>query len=550
MADIPNYLDPGSPANKGLPTISPNLPPATPVSPLDAALTPNPYQVPDTSGLTYAPQSSVNWPENSGVEMYKQAVQNAANGNSSFNPNQQQNGALNPSAQNIPSVDQLDSGRPQPGNPAQQNPALNHPDFLAGLQKITEDFTNQYTAKQDVAEKLGNIAAKVEEKKVDFYKQQANASKSAESKVKDAFDTANQKVEQQMQERQKALDEYKEMLTPEKVNEAFRPHGVFEGKSTGQSILGAIAIGLGGIGAAAQGQGSTNQALGLIMRQLDKENEGRQNAYKTQLSGQQNIADEATKSANLYRQVGKDTADNIIQRRALQLETIQAKIEQMAAPYKGQVAQLNAKAMIAGLQQDKDTAKMGFMQQAQQREMMQTLKGLSFEDYDRLNPAIKTMLPEPYVKQMEAIRERTVPGYGEAATKELAQEFNKARPMLDDGIHATQSLIDYTKNYNIFSPSQRATADTKIKALMGPLREPLGMRVLTAPDKDLLEEMIGNPNSILKLNSQKRARLDAVLQIFKDELSARATAAGLKPKSGEAVKQQENAHYGISKTKF
>lgn len=447
-----------------------------------------------------------------------------------------------------PSVEQLNAGRQSvPATSQTQNPMANQPGFLEGLKKVQEDYLRTFSSQQAVAEKAGAIGKEIEDKKVAFYNNQETAANTAAATIKDAFDKSSERVEQQMQERQQALDNYKEMLTPEKLNDAFRPRGLFEGRTTGQSILGAIAIGLGGSGAAVQGGGATNQALALINRQLDKEAEARQTAFKMGLTGQQNLADEATKTATMARQQGQDVATNALQQKALQLEAIQAKVEQMVAPYKGQLAQQNAKALIAGLQQQKDQAQMVFQQAQMQRELLQNLKGLSFEDYDRLAPAVKTMLPEPYVKQMEAIRERNVPGYGPAANKELAAEFNKARPMLENGINATQNLIDFTKNYNMYSISQRDTADTMIKALMGPLREPLGMRVLTAPDKELLEEMIGNPNSLLKLSSQKKARLDAVLNIFKEELSARAIAAGLTPKNGTQVEQQQNQQFGITK---
>lgn len=457
-----------------------------------------------------------------------------------------------PSEPEAPSVEQLKAGRQQqqqtPG--AAQNPMASQPGFLEGLKKVQEDYLKQFGVQQNVAKQVGDIGNAIERKKADFYRQQADAAQNAATTVQSAFDTSSQRVEQQMQERQKALDKYKEMLTPEKVNEAFRPHGVFEGKSTGQSILGAIAIGLGGAGAAMQGGGATNQALGFIMKHLDKEAEARQTAFKIGLSGQQNIADEATKTAGMARQQGADAIANALQKKALQLETIQAKVEQMAAPYKGTTAQLNAQALIAGLQQQKDATNMQFQQTQMQRELMQNLSGLSFEDYDKLSPAVKTMLPEPFVKQMDEVRQRNVPGYGVAANKELAQEFNKSRPLLENGLNATQRLIDFTKNYNMYNPAQRATADTQIKALMGPLREAMGMKTLTEGDQRLLEEMIGNPNAILKLDSQKKARLNAIKQVFEEDLNSRAKSAGLKPQVGQQIQDQQNSQFGITKPNF
>jgi len=430
MADE-QYLNPETPVE---PTGS--IPPyLTPPITLDQALVPDVNNPPDMQGVKFIGDGSINWPANSGVALYREGVKEAEARNAGLlPPSEPQNSAP-------PTLEQLKAGSPSTvATPSTaMGPAT--PTFEQTLQSLQQDTLNQFDAQKAAINKAGNAAAAIEANKAAFYKDQAKASEDAALAVQNAYDISSARVEEKFKERETALQSYREMLTPAKINEAFRPNGIFEGKGVGQTILGALAIGLGGTGAALQGGGATNQALGLIMKQLDKENEGKINAFKTGLAGQQNLADEASKSATIARQQGADATSNALQRKVLQLDTIQAKVEEMAAPYKSTIARTNADSLIAGLQREKDAIAITFKQQEMQKELMQNLRGLTPEQYNSLSPEVKAGLPKDSREQYEARNKLWVPGYGPATNEKYAENFTKYRNEIQPALDSLDSIL-------------------------------------------------------------------------------------------------------------
>jgi len=529
------------------------VPPYLQPTALDQALTPDINNPPDMTGVNIVPQGGVNWPAESGVVKYQNIAEQA-----------QQNNMARPQVpaqtkEQLPSPESLVAAKAQPAPAGAQPVAQPAPvSYVDQLNKLAADTSAQFDIQKKAVQDAADIATTIETKKTDLYKQQVKSSEDAERAVAEGYKQAGERVEQQYQERQKAINAYREMLTPEKVNEAFRPNGVFENKSVGQSILGAIAIGLGGIGAAGQGPGATNQALSMIMKQLDKENEGKVNAFKTGLAGQQTLAGEASKSAQMARQQGSDTATNALQNKALQLETIQAKIEQMASPYKGQMAQAKAQELIAGIQKEKNAVESLFKQQQLQRELTNSLGNLSYEQYDKLNPAQKASIPEPIRKQYEDMKESFVPGYGVAGNKNLAQEFIKQKDAVEPALAGLKRVDDLANNYNkilglttLEGRNQRAKIQSEIVSIIGSLRIPLtGPGILTDGEVKRLKSIIGDPSDFLSLSSTQKAHRDEMKRILEDNLAQKAKGAGLPVKSGTDFEAEQAAKFGRSKPKF
>lgn len=451
-----------------------------------------------------------------------------------------------PSSGTLPTPEELGFNKaPQPAPSATAN--LQSPDYLKqisdAMNKQVAAIGSQQAANTAVAKQAGNIE---EVKGNAATMQQAEAMKAA-STVQAAFNKANDIVNQQMDQRKEALQKYKEMLTPEALSDAFRPRGIFEGKSTGQTILGALAIALGGVGAAGQGSGAPNQALGIIFKQLDKENEGRVNAFKTGLVGQQNLADEAGKDIGYARQQYQDASTNALQNKALQIEAIQAKLEHMVAPYKGEGIRQQAAAVNAGLEQEKQKTIQQQAMQMRQMHMMASLQGMSEKDIMNLPAAAQATLGPEIIKNAAEKMQRLVPGYGYADNAKLAEDFNKQRAELEGGYHDTMRIIKYAQTYNKFDPDSYGKMQTELGFLLGKLKEPMGYKTMTEGDQKFLKTLVGNPNDFLSLKSVNQAKLQSIADLFKNSLNERAVAAGFRPQPSALEQKQQ---LGVSSPNF
>lgn len=582
------------------PTLVPNTYPSSNLNPVDAALTPDLSQIPDVQAANEhylqeqynkAISAQGNYPMGQGPQAFgpsgeaptagtnpdlanqilaQQKAQSTANNANAANIAAQQQAAQKASnllgATNAPQYDFLNStnktGTPSPSDlgwqpqqtqsQPQQTQQPTTPDYLAQIQGAQQKILKAYGAQQGANSAVAEQAANIEEVKGNAAQMQQLEAQKAISTVHDAFEKSSQEVDTQMSERKQALQNYKDMLSPDKLNDVFRSRTLFEGKSTGQSILGALAIGLGGSGAAMQGGGAQNQALNIITKQLDKEQEARINTFKVSLAGQQNIAEEAGKTATMARQQYTDALNNALQNKALQIESIQAKLENMVAPYKGAGILANAQALNAQLEQKKQET---FIQQAQnlhQLQILQLLKGMSEKDIMNLPAAVQASLPPEIIKNAAEKQLRSVPGYGYAENPKVAEDFNKVRGEMESGINDVTRLMNFAANYNKYIPGSqdRARVDGEVKFLLGKLREPMGFRTMTDSDRHFLEDVVGSPNDIFSLKAVNTQKLQNVLNLFKNNLADKAKAAGLIPQSGEDKKQAIRQQLGITSPNF
>jgi hypothetical protein len=463
---------------------------------------------------------------------------------------QQMSGAQNPetpalSAQNFPSGQQAGQQQPQQAaQPPQQN-------FAQQLEAYYKQQQASLQNEQALNTKIAATGATMEAAKAEMYQNQQKELAGYATQLDTAHKTATDKVEAAMKEREQALADYKDMLTdPKKLDEAFRPKGIFEGKSTGQSIMGAIAIGLGGIGAAFQGNGAVNQALSLITKRLDQENEGRKEAFKTKLVGSQNLANEAGKTADLAGQQEARDISAINNKKIMQLEAVSAKVSQLSSQYNSDTMRQRASLFNEGLNRQISGLKMENAKQQYSMEMMRQLGGMDLEKFEKLSPAQQQIVPEEMRKTFAEQRERYVPGYGLASNKEVANEFNKARPQLEQVVQGGHRLLELMTPGAKFNMEDRAKIQTMAGLLMGPMREQMGFKTLTEGDQKLLERVMGDPTAIMSLNSLQKTRMQTIINETQNTLATRAKAAGMQPRGGDAYNQQLMQQFGAVKPKF
>jgi hypothetical protein len=461
-------------------------------------------------------------------------------------------GAQNPETpaltpQNFPSG-QLGVNTQLPQSQPQQQPQQN---FAQQLQDYYKAQEASLANEKDLNTKIATTGASMEAAKAELYQNQQKQLAGYATELDTAHKTATDKVNQSLKEREQALADYKDMLTdPKKLDEAFRPKGIFEGKSTGQSILGAIAIGLGGIGAAFQGPGSVNQALNIIQKRLDQENEGRKEAYKTKLVGKQNLANEAGKTADLAGQQEARDITAINNKKIMQLEAVSAKVNQLSSQYNSDTMKQRASLFNEGLNRQIGSLKIENAKQQYSMEMMRQLGGMDLEKFEKLSPAQQQMVPEEMRKTFAEQRERYVPGYGLASNKEVANEFNKARPQLEQVVQGGHRLLELMTPGAKFNLEDRAKIQTMAGLLMGPMREQMGFKTLTEGDQKLLERVMGDPTAIMSLNSLQKTRMQTIINETQNTLATRAKAAGMQPRGGDAYNQQLLQQFGATKPKF
>lgn len=429
-----------------------------------------------------------------------------------------------------------------PQNSLPQNDAFNK--ALAQQNAYMGEFNKQAASMQ----KAGEYAQAIETVKGDMAGQVADETQKIQSLLDDSNRIAKEKVDEKLKTYAEASDQFAKLVSdPEKLDEAFRPRGIFEGKSTGQTILGMIAIGLGGIGAAMQGHGAQNQALNMIMKQLDKENEGRKEAFKAKVAGQRQIADQALQGAQVIRQSAADEQADLMQKKNLQIEAIIAKTEQLAAPYKGRIAGENAKMLISGLRQEQAKNAMAFQQLQMEQEKMRALNGLDYQTFKKMSPAQRSLVPKNMLESFDNDAKRDVAGYGLATNQDAAQKFQEKRRDLEPAINQTREILNSLDNFNKLDLKDRAEMQSRIIALTGNMRLAyLGPGAMTEKEYDRLLQAVGNPAGLATLPAVEKARLKTVLGNLESTLGTQAKIAGLPPKDPNSIASQ----FGATKANF
>lgn len=118
--------------------------------------------------------------------------------------------------------------------------------------------------------------------------------------------------------------------------------------------------------------------------------------------------------------------------------------------------------------------------------------------------------------------------YRLAVNKKQASELEKYRAEVEPAISGLQRVQELTKSGMPVDPRLRDQVNTELQAIVGSLRLPItGPGVLTDSEREMLGEIIGNPNKIFGLNIIEQRKLQTINNKLNTDLNKRYFNAGI-----------------------
>lgn len=319
----------------------------------------------------------------------------------------------------------------------------------------------------------------------------------------------------------KYKEQYAKELDPNRAN-------IFVNGTTGQKIGGAIALILGGLG----GTNGSNVALDIFNKAIEKDIA----AQKYNLDrGAEGLDKQAATQKSLYQTMlqkfnNSDQADAAT--RMVMLDNVEAQLKNISGQYDSKVVKAKSQAAIGALAAQKETAKRQFQFAAQQQAVMQALTGQAGGQAAQTgvkDPAVFSRLNATLPPEVQKEnRERYVPGYGLAASKDLAQDFSKFRSETEPSIDLAKTLSNKYKNFNRLDLKEQRELKTMQTNLIGNLRLAFtGPGAMTESEYQRILDAIGNLSSPFSIPSLNQASIDTVIKGLQKNLNERAKVAGL-----------------------
>lgn len=289
-------------------------------------------------------------------------------------------------------------------------------------------------------------------------------------------------------------------------------------KTTGQKIMAAIAVGLGGFGAGMTG--GQNQALSII-------NTAMQNDLNKQKENIANLGKAKDVKTENYRiLLERYRTENAADAAALTLMTQQAelKLKEIAANTMSQRVKSDASQMIAKLQQ--------------QRWQLAQTAAIEAAKYQ--------------AEQRKDLKPMTVHAFGQyATTKEGAAKVNEMASsfyQIETGIDKLNQMAEKGSRFDL---TDRANAEVVMTTLTGALRIPItGPGAFTEKEQNMIREVIGDPTKLTGLPSVTKAKLKALKAYAKDQLLSVAESEGLDVSTFEGINADRKRGRKASKVNF
>ena len=306
------------------------------------------------------------------------------------------------------------------------------------------------------------------------------------------------------------------------------PNNFWNSKSTGDKVMAGIAIALGSLGQghlAQAGIKSDNAAMTIINNAIENDIKAQKENLAMTLDREKskvsNMKAGAEINQNLLSEVHKQFGDSLQAEQAaryLMTDMAERRVKSVLAKFDGEEIQAKGQVLLGELGQKKAAAMYDVQKIEAQKTLMQNL--YSEGNFRNLTPAQVSQLPPE-------IKERFVNGYGPAPTKEDATEFKKILIKFRPGVDAVTDAISFAKTYNKLDPKQRVDMEGKAVGLIGPLKDALGLGVLSNPDMALVQSVIGNPNKIFSLRNWEIKKLEGVRDILNRPINAAVQTYGL-----------------------
>ena len=318
--------------------------------------------------------------------------------------------------------------------------------------------------------------------------------KEDEDRIKTA--DANQAARQaKLDEAFQKLDQSANDLASKRVD----PERYWANKTTGDKVMAGIGLFFG-----AFGQGG-NKAVSVISDAIDRDI----NAQKSDI---QTAKDVYTARQGIYSDMFATYKDRRVAEeasRAAYLENAQLEVKRIAAKYAGPETQAKAQMLLGELEQKK---------QAARAEFAKLVMGSMPVTADANPEALK---PEQ--------RERFVPGYGLALTKEDATKLK------DHTAQAASTKGNLSRLLQIGAMGGKSSdlglrneAQTLVSILKGQLRTPVvGPGAVSESEWKLLDEIVADPTKLWSLDGSNRKRLETIMQYVDRQTASMVRSAGL-----------------------
>lgn len=324
------------------------------------------------------------------------------------------------------------------------------------------------------------------------------------------------------------------------------PDRWWKNQGTGGKIVAAISLALGAFGSSLTK--TRNTAFDIIQSAINNDIA----AQRINLAGKRDAVAEARGVVAQMR--GRFQDERVADRLALaaSYENAQAKLEKLQATYQGQKAMADGQMLYGQLEAAKQTA----MSQAMkaQEEMIRKNQELQLKvnEDDREERKLQTESPQGKETLRQAViegkanvntlpkedRERFIPNYGFAQTKDEALKFKSA--LRDE--QTARALIGQLKEIvenndgqlgvvnNPFAWSTKARIENIRGQLVGALRVPLtGGGNSSDKDMERVEKLIADPRALMSSDSSNMTRLNQLERDLSQKMKEWEATVGLKP---------------------
>lgn len=324
----------------------------------------------------------------------------------------------------------------------------------------------------------------------------------------------NQEKEVQRQKfMDKELSDYKG-IQDQILNKSVDPNRLWASKSSGQKAMAVIGLVLGGIGSGVTG--GKNVAYEIFENSIQRDVD----AQKAEIEKLKDVGSAKRNMYGLYMEKFKDDRQAEAATKLTMYEQMELKMKEAAALAKSPQILANAEKALGELQVAKNAALLQFEQAAAAKVQQIQLRGGSQLP---ANVDIEQLTTDQ--------RERYVPEFGLASTKEGAKEMRDHKATSDTVSGILKELIDMTNSSGkSLNPKAKARAQTLAAVLKGKLRGPIvGPGAVSESEWKLLNSIVADPTEIFSMDSVSRSSLQAVNDTMKRNLSDIAKANGLKP---------------------
>ncbi len=281
------------------------------------------------------------------------------------------------------------------------------------------------------------------------------------------------------------------------------PKRLWKNAATGDKILAGIGMVLG-----AFGSGASNRGVAVISQAIDRDINAQQADIATQ-------KDAYSAKSGIYKDMVAQFKDKRASEEATRMAYLgnaEVRVKEMMARYSGPEAKAKGMELLGEIQMKKAEARQNFM-----KAMAPYLQGPAGPDS---NPELMT----------QDQRERFVPGYGLALTKEDAKELKGAVAEVSAAKQSVRELLQIAgMSGKSVSPEMRTRATSIASLLQGQLRTTvLGPGAVTESERALLEKIIANPTDIFSMDSRNKEALQTLSQKLDQGLASKVSAHGLR----------------------